>query len=230
MSLNTQKELGPAFSAAMKSKRSDGAVSLEEACDIFDLLADEPDIAFGFLADGCYARAHLAHKKLVDLGLYVQKAWAFPADRIGSETPVLLASLLGEKYGWYFHVAPALTVVVPDGSLQKMIIDPSMFDGPVTKKEWACAMGAPAEKVQISDFGIPPTGYIGSYCALWADDDPQIRGNINNHAERKMKDYLLKQAPVARPLLPSIARQTLEKGNFGRTWKTRPLPAIRQTL
>ena len=84
-------------------------ISLNRAVEIFDQLADMEDIAFGY-TEGCYARAHIMCRRLMEMGLTPQKAWAFEGKKR------LLVDLPDIGEGWWSHVAPTLLVRTPDGS------------------------------------------------------------------------------------------------------------------
>jgi len=134
-------------------------VTPESAVQIFDHLANMPDIAFGYADDGCYARAHIMCKRMYDMGLTPKKAWAFETDsqRLQVETPD------GKKVEWWYHVAAALPVLMPDGNVQDMVIDPSLFDGPVTLAQWGKVMGARPENLAICRCGESPASHYADY-------------------------------------------------------------------
>ena len=97
-----------------------------QAVALFDHLADLPHIAHGLANEGCYARAHLMCREAERLGRAPEKAWAFE----GEGTLTVLAAD-GRLLNWWYHVALALPVQMADGQVEKMVFDPSLFDGPV---------------------------------------------------------------------------------------------------
>lgn len=184
-------------------------IPLKKALKIFDRLADNEDIAFGYPYNGCYARAHVMCNALKWMGLLPGKAWAFEGKK------KLSVELGGKKYEWWSHVAPALAVRLPDKTVQDMVFDPGLFDGPVTLKEWGDIMKAPPEKLQIAPFGVAPKGYSGDYnthlssSSYLADRD----------ASQKMRTYRAWQNTPPRPVFPSKLRQQMP-GKQGKTWAT----------
>jgi len=105
--------------------------------------------------DCCYSRAHSMCRMMESKGIACEKYWYFskdwpyssdlhPRDRNG--TPIMFP----DKYGvdrpvrWKYHVAPLVTVVKADGTMQDMVMDPSLADCPLTKDEWKKIQGSPA--------------------------------------------------------------------------------------
>ena len=69
-----------------------------------------------------------------------------------------------------FHTAPVVNVDMPGGKIERMVIDPSLFDEPVSVARWSTAMrdisGAPCETLflprfafHISDRDDPPSAW-----------------------------------------------------------------------
>jgi hypothetical protein len=103
-----------------------------QAQHCFNVMRAQQDIAFGFVADGCYARAHLMARRLQQMGYRPNKAWAFAKDqrrplRFGNTT-------------WTYHVAPCLQVRTNSGAIRIWVIDPSMFGRAVDVDVWFNAM------------------------------------------------------------------------------------------
>lgn len=133
-----------------------------DVISLFNQLAAKKELAFEYVVEGCYARAHFMCEDIEETGVKAYKAW------IEAEGRDINVSFKGEykaRVGWKYHVAP--TVKVKDGKgVQDIVLDPSMFDGPVTKDEWASAMeGESSELVKVSRFQKPspngePNGYL----------------------------------------------------------------------
>jgi hypothetical protein len=51
---------------------------------------------------------------------------------------------------WRYHVAPIVPVRGSDGIVRDMVMDPSMFDHPVTIAEWVSAQHDPKSKTEIT--------------------------------------------------------------------------------
>jgi hypothetical protein len=100
-------------------------VSLELAMKLFNQAKKMKDIPWNYKQDGCYARAHLMARRFEAQGVRVDKVWIKG-----------LLSVPETGIRWNFHVAPILYVHDSKGKIQKMVIDPSLFDKPVTVEEW----------------------------------------------------------------------------------------------
>jgi hypothetical protein len=156
----------------------------------FRCMASQKDIAFNYVPDGCYSRAHLMALRLVRMGYAPGKVWAF------ANGESLHARTINTPTGyvqWSWHVAPTVPVRTKHGVVD-MVIDPSLFPRPVTVWEWKNSMKKSPDSrepfIYQSRLGEPPltprmlkaggTGY-------WNGDDP--RGNIDEHAFRVMRNY-----------------------------------------
>lgn len=115
-------------------------------------------IPFQYVVDGCYARAHKMRQILIeDYGYSCEKVFSYEGP-----SGFLTVDAGDCCVAWWYHVAPLVTVQMPHG-VKKFVMDPSMFDGPVTIDQWTAAQ----ENFDCSpyaDFGytdITP-GYIYS--------------------------------------------------------------------
>jgi hypothetical protein len=123
-------------SASGGSAARGGAYSPEEAKKLFDKEKARSDIAFKYPSDGCYARAHLMAEDIKKAGGEPGKVWAFPKN----PTDPLHANTKHDPAGhveWGYHVAPTVPVKGKDGKEKNMVIDPSLFDKPVTSGAFA---------------------------------------------------------------------------------------------
>jgi hypothetical protein len=172
-----------AYAAAQRPES--GPINMEQAQGVHDAMAAREDIAFGYPTDGCYARAELMADAMEEAGHNPGKVWAFA--RLGGEP--LHVDTENHPDGfveWGYHVAPTLQVRGNDGTVRTRVIDPSMFDHPVTVDEWVGAMNCPSAEVEETARGQAPTGCAGS--GYWPDTDP-ARG-VLDHAEAVMEAYL----------------------------------------
>lgn len=189
------------------------SVLFDRAILIFDMLADMEDIAFGYAADGCYARAHLMCCKLIEQNLMPKKAWAFEGEKN------LTVKAPSGTLKWWYHVAPVLSIEMPDKTVQDMVLDPALFDGPVSLQEWGKIMNAPPDKVQIVPFGVAPIGHGGDY-----DLENKTLPETDRQAEYMMKKYLGLQKKEPRKVFPSQSRQQSLQAQGGqaqgKTWVT----------
>jgi WXG100 family type VII secretion target len=163
-----------------------GPVTPEQANKIFEDMSNEPDIAFNYPVDGCYARAHLMAERIGErYETTPKKVWAFGDLRVPTSGP----------YGeieWGYHVAPVVDVRQPDGSVVPMVIDPSISKKPLTIEEWKGLMNDPNAKTQVTDLGTPPTnpntGIVFPGSGYWPGSDPR-NGDLNGYSDDVMKRY-----------------------------------------
>lgn len=160
-------------------------ISREEAQQIFRVMADQKDIAFRFVKDGCFARAYLMIERMKAMGLEPGRVWSFE----NGESLHVETKLESEGYvEWWYHVAPVLPVQI-QGQTVYLVIDPSMFDRPVTVKEWVEAQrkndSSPQPLVQITRLGKPvfnPRTNSADGSGYWPGFDP-LEGVVRNAAE-----------------------------------------------
>ena len=177
------------------SPAADGTYSPEAAKKVFDKEKARSDIAFKYPADGCYARAHLMAKDIKEAGGEPGKVWAFPKD----PTDLLHAKTPNDPTGsvdWTYHVAPTVPVEGADGKVNDMVIDPSLFDKPVSVDEWNSAMkpsgggGISNSKTKLGEAPTLPGGGRARGSGYWTGQDPS--GGLDTHASDKMKQYKAK--------------------------------------
>ncbi|MGM0422975.1 MAG: protein-glutamine glutaminase family protein [Pseudomonadota bacterium] len=108
---------------------------LQQAVDLFDRLAANRDIPYGQLQSGCHERAIVMCDLMMKAGYVPKKAWLFFED-----SDLNFKSQQGETIYWWYHVAPALEVRMPNGTSQSLVIDPSLYDGPVRLRDWCRPM------------------------------------------------------------------------------------------
>lgn len=106
-----------------------------ELAQEFGQLAADKSIPFEYIADGCYARAHLMCDKLHQDEINSAKMFVM------LENPYSPGHLTADnKYmhaEWWYHVAPM--VFAKDeatGKVEPYICDPSMADHPLKPQEW----------------------------------------------------------------------------------------------
>jgi Glutaminase len=120
-------------------------VSLARAQQLFALCnsriccpcsAPGPCIPFLFPDNGCWVRAHEMCRLMIVDGAQPEKVWIRGWLRVSSHNkPNCLV-----EWGW--HVAPTLQVSI-SGSPQTYVIDPSLFNEPVTLATWKGIQGDP---------------------------------------------------------------------------------------
>jgi len=171
---------------------ADGTYSPEAAKKAFDKEKARSDIAFKYPKDGCYARAHLMCKDIKNSGGNPGKVWAFPkdpADPLHAKTPHDPAG----HVEWRYHVAPTVPIKGADGKVKDMVVDPSLFDEPVTIEQWNGAMkptgggGISNSRTKLGEAPVLPDGTRAPGSGYGPGEDPS--GDLDKHAAGVMKDY-----------------------------------------
>ncbi len=92
-------------------------------------------IPFQYVVDGCYARAHKMRQIMLDdYNIACEKVFSF------EDVTGFLAVDAGDCcVYWWYHVAPLVTVKSVGGGYTKWVVDPSMFDEPVSIATWTAA-------------------------------------------------------------------------------------------
>ncbi len=95
-------------------------------------------ITFKYPYDGCWIRAHIMCYMMMDMGETPEKIW------INGSLHPFSANVPECTVGWGWHVAPTLMVTQTTGPDIKMVIDPSLCEGPVTPDDWKALQSATA--------------------------------------------------------------------------------------
>ena len=117
-------------------------------------------IPFQYVRDGCFARAHKMRQMITThFGYCCEKVFSY-----GTPNPTRLA-VKASKWGgccvtWWYHVAPLLRLNLKFGSFTFQIcyvIDPGMFNGPVTLSTWLAAQKDPCyANANVTSYSIQP--------------------------------------------------------------------------
>ncbi|GAA5526498.1 WXG100 family type VII secretion target [Herpetosiphon gulosus] len=167
----------------------DGSVSYADATLIFDDMTNEPDIPFQFPYDGCYARAYLMGNRMVERYAFnqehISKVFIFDT-ALGDGLNELRIDQQFQYDGfepveWDYHVAPSIMVRDAQGNLQPMIIDPSLFDHPVTIEEWKQSMNFPNATIDIRGFSW--------YAPNW-EVTPENQAQTDAITQERMQTYM----------------------------------------
>tara|TARA_R110000868_G_scaffold117599_4_gene312162 strand:- start:6080 stop:7648 length:1569 start_codon:yes stop_codon:yes gene_type:complete len=154
-------------------------IDMETATRLFNEARAMDDISWNYKMDGCYARAHLMARRFEEQGIHVDKVW------IKGDLRVPEAGIQ-----WNFHVAPIVYVEDAAGNVQKMVIDPSLMDGPVPVAQWSAKM----EKGVVGDTIETSYPFPGNVMNLertaiaYSNSDPYLPyDQINMSEEEKMR-------------------------------------------
>jgi hypothetical protein len=146
-------------------------ISQSQADAEFKKLAATADsIPFDYPYDCCYSRAHEMCRMMEEDGIDCGKVWNYqnPGPPPGPPLSVNTPNHPSGQVTWGYHVAPTVDVRGDDGVVRTMVMDPSMFDHPVTVDEWRAAQHAPDSVTQYTDSSPYYRGIDGAH----ADYDP----------------------------------------------------------
>jgi len=102
-------------------------------------------VSFMYPDDGCWGRASWMSWQFAKQGIHVDKAWNYGHLKANTaNNPQCFVQ-------WGYHVAPAVDVTQADGTVQKMVIDPSMFNQPVLATAWQAAQTDQAAFMEFKD-------------------------------------------------------------------------------
>jgi glutaminase-like protein len=115
----------------------------KELTAMIESFQDESNIPFGYITDGCYARAHLMDESFRQHGMNFAKMFV---------RGDLSAANEHMEARWWYHVAPLVFVDDGQGNPEAKIIDPGFSDKPMDPSEWVKAMNqGPSIKVDLVD-------------------------------------------------------------------------------
>lgn len=123
-----------------------------EAKKLFAEVKNMKDIPYGYIRDGCHARAHVIADRLAKDGIAVGKVWVhgqnlWPKNALDKQDP--------PGIGWRMHVAPFVYVKDSAGRIKKMVLDPSTQSGAVSVEDFVKSI-QPKSESQIFYAKWPP--------------------------------------------------------------------------
>lgn len=156
-------------------------ITMDRAKELFKKAQGMKDIAWKYKPDGCYARAHLMARRFEAEGVRVDKVWIKGDLYVPGTEPLIQ---------WNFHVAPIVYVKNDKGEIQKMVIDPSLFETPVTVEEWDNKMSKKTIKGStVTAFPFPENAALMERSTLaFSSSDPYLpRDSIEMTEDMKMR-------------------------------------------
>lgn len=105
--------------------------SVAELKEMMAALYDESNIPYGYITDGCYARAHMMDESLRQHG--INNAKMFCKGDLEAKNDIMTAR-------WWYHVAPLVFVDGGDGKPVPKIVDPGFSREPLDPEQWVKAM------------------------------------------------------------------------------------------
>lgn len=103
----------------------------KELTAMMESFRDESRIPFGYIKDGCYARAHMMDESFRQHGINYAKM--FVRGDLAAKNKYMDAH-------WWYHVAPLVFVDDGSGHASAKIIDPGFSDKPLDPEAWVKAM------------------------------------------------------------------------------------------
>jgi len=177
----------------------------DQAKALFDELKNQPQIPFDYPVDCCYTRANEMCRIMESKGTACRKYWLFDEKWGEGGMKASLAPVKGgkpvdfpdpdtgrrEPVRWVYHVAPLVRVKKADGSVDEMVMDPSIADGPVTKDQWRKIQGdSPGLYEEYSD----SKAYFKNDNKGYREEDPtgdKTKTQLEKH--KKSRDKALKR-------------------------------------
>lgn len=204
---------------------NENILTLREALQLFDDYANNDDMAYYEVYDGCYQRAHIICEDLKQMGYVSKKAWASSKTTSAHSMVVWRPDL---TFNLGTHVAPVTPVLMPSGKIVDLVIDPLLFDGPATLAEFHTALylKQPDGKVEVLAPDQAPSFQEGSYM-FHVDVDDQTtdmaKADLAELARRKQNAYehRIVFRSKARMLVATTLTQE-EKADFfkGNGWRS----------
>jgi len=131
-------------------KASIEPVSMKEAVTIFNDIDKVFPTLFNFAAWGCYLKAQMVCGYLFESGIRPKKAWCIYEDHPDKNEEASLIS--SSESGWRYHVSTIISVRDKNEKPIEVVIDNTMFDGPVTVASWASSMAGPTKQILVTDY------------------------------------------------------------------------------
>lgn len=98
-------------------------------------------IPFKYPPDGCWIRAHLMCYMLIGQKEFPAKIWS--SGRLQARS----SNVPECRVAWSWHVAATLLVRYEDGREVNMVLDPSLYEEPVTEEKWKALQTDPNAKL-----------------------------------------------------------------------------------
>ncbi|MDR3415537.1 MAG: DUF4157 domain-containing protein [Nevskia sp.] len=142
----------------IESRPETAELTPEQANEVFAVLSHanimtnqgEAPIPFHYPPDGCYSRAHRMEEMLTEMGYASEKVFALAGKKpLVADTPYG-SDVEGQKVTWAWHVAPIVKVRDPQRGLVETVIDPSLYERPITLEQWEGLMGDSSTYTRLS--------------------------------------------------------------------------------
>jgi uncharacterized protein (UPF0216 family) len=169
------------WSACVSPAKAEQAFYVVNATSCDPLTVPPGCIPFLYPDDGCWARAHeMCRLMIKHLGLRPNKVWIYGDLHVDTKNnPICSVS-------WRWHVAPTLCVRYRRygwllGERKMMVIDPSLFFGPVDEATWQGVQGDPNAQLERSGAHVYWTARVYAY-----QEDPTYERTEQNLARYRL--------------------------------------------
>ncbi len=124
----------------INTQASARSVSITSLAQSFQAWKTDPRLRYDYVFDGCYARSHLVATELMHKNIIVGKVWLHGFNLKPTQQN------LTDFSGWFYHVA----VVVFATDQKFYVIDPGLFDQPVSVLDWVEKIKGPNKNIRWS--------------------------------------------------------------------------------
>jgi uncharacterized protein DUF4157/glutaminase-like protein/annexin-like protein len=155
-------------------------VSMAEAQKLFAELSrlsfwtdtnEEAPVPFHYPTNGCFDRAYVMEQRMTELGYASEKVFAVSMTpsgggnlRVRSDYAANAPAGTPPTVKWWYHVAPVIRVRTAAGSVEEMVMDPSLASGPISIRDWTRMMNTAAfDRIPASEIRSLVDENNGSY-------------------------------------------------------------------
>lgn len=194
-------------------------LSVPQAIELHDSIANDENMAFNYLYDGCAFRTHIIGHAEPCRKLSLKKAWAFAQ----GQHYLTYTAPCGFTKRWGYHVSPLIPVFnAKTGQSRDMIFDPMLFDGPVLPYLWRSKFAAKGTRVFIRNWGERPPGQKGNLTPNFDYNDSTLKqatSQLESYARRpEIKHRMVYSSPLKKAFAKTLKcpkeRAALFKGHL----------------
>ncbi len=121
----------------INTQSSSKPASINDLTSQYQIWKTDPRLRYDYIFDGCFARSHLVASELKQKNIIVGKVWLH-----GFNLKPIQQNLT-DFSGWFYHVA----VVVLADDQKIYVIDPGLFNQPVSVLEWVEKIKGPNKNI-----------------------------------------------------------------------------------
>ncbi len=148
--------------------------TMGELKEMMAALYDESNIPYGYITDGCYARAHMMDESFRQHG--INNAKMFCRGDLEAKNDLMTAR-------WWYHVAPLVFVDGGAGKPIPKIIDPGFSREPMDPEQWVQAMNK-GPRVEIDLVSAEQYPRDGAADDNFSESLTPAVGTLQNYARR----------------------------------------------